>query len=117
MTNCSSFKSFTLTIVIAILVWSSFTHQTCIAKRHWRSTSTSFSRKKTAKNHHHNNNGHAKSKPKSPTTHKPPPSPSAPAPKYNVPSTPPGIDNAAIYNVLSFGAKGDGTTDDTKVSK
>ncbi|PWA41339.1 glycoside hydrolase, family 28, Pectin lyase fold/virulence factor [Artemisia annua] len=140
MPCCSSIRSYTLTIIIAILVWSSATHDhTCNASRHWRHSkgaSTSLSKKKSGSNHHHNGKSKSKSKssshkppvssvpapkPKPPPASKPPVA-SVPAPKHNAPSPPPengsngggGPNAAATYNVMSFGAKGDGITDDTK---
>ncbi|KAI3522477.1 hypothetical protein L1887_00281 [Cichorium endivia] len=109
----SSFRSFTLAILVAILVWSSATHHTCNAtrSRHWRKnrSTTSLSKKKSG-NHHHNGGG-GKSKSKS-SSHKAPPSSSPAPPPENDDGG--GIAAAATYNVLNFGAKGDGRTDDTK---
>lgn len=111
----SSFRSFTLAILVAILVWSSATHNSCNATRsgrHWRknrSTSTTLSKKKSGNNHH--NGGGGKSKSKS-SSHKAPPA-SAPAPPEHDDGGVPAAANT--YNVLNFGAKGDGIADDTKV--
>ncbi|KAL7596819.1 polygalacturonase At1g48100 [Lactuca sativa] len=110
----SSFRSFTLAILVAILVWSSATHNSCNATRsgrHWRknrSTSTTLSKKKSGNNHH--NGGGGKSKSKS-SSHKAPPA-SAPAPPEHDDGGVPAAANT--YNVLNFGAKGDGIADDTK---
>ncbi|CAI9289020.1 unnamed protein product [Lactuca saligna] len=110
----SSFRSFSLAILVAILVWSSETHNSCNATRsgrHWRknrSTSTTLSKKKSGNNHH--NGGGGKSKSKS-SSHKAPPA-SAPAPPEHDDGGVPAAANT--YNVLNFGAKGDGIADDTK---
>ncbi|MFS8003382.1 putative endo-polygalacturonase [Helianthus anomalus] len=133
---CSTFKSFTFTILITILLWTSTTdHHTCNARKDWhtRTISTSLSKKKSTNHHqHHHNGGKSKSKASS---HKAPPSPKVKAPPAppkvktplappigKAPTAPPENDNgggpvtdaAATYNVLDFGAKGDGNTDDTK---
>ncbi|KAJ0552549.1 putative pectin lyase/virulence factor [Helianthus annuus] len=79
---------------------------------------------------HHHNGGKSKSKASS---HKAPSSPLMP-PKVKAPLAPPVgkalaappendndggpvTDAAATYNVLDFGAKGDGSSDDTKLSR
>lgn len=101
--NMSGFSSrrLTFTLLVAIIVWSS-SIETCNARRsdnHWRqksSFSTSLTKKK--------DKGHG-SKPKPSQKTLPPP---PPQPKENITDT---------FDVLDFGAKGDGTTDDTKVYK
>ncbi|KAL1317179.1 hypothetical protein HN51_069276 [Arachis hypogaea] len=89
-------------------------------------------------NHNHNHHGGGSSKSKPPTHKKstpsppnpppyttippppPPPPPKSHKPKVGVPSTPPpppkdcNGGHSIIFNVLDFGAKGDGSTDDTK---
>ncbi|KAK6133597.1 hypothetical protein DH2020_032657 [Rehmannia glutinosa] len=84
-------------------------NESCNARRvgrHWRA-SDSISKKK-GKNHGYNNHhkGNAgKSKPKTLTPKAPPLPPAAPrGPKGG----------SSVFNVLDFGAKGDGTKDDTK---
>ncbi|KAF9604729.1 hypothetical protein IFM89_009525 [Coptis chinensis] len=110
-----SLKSFAFILLIAFLVWSS-TFELCIARRgkHWRKSKTvsdSLSKKKVkshGSNHHQNNRGN--SNPKSPP-------PSYTGPKKKNPTPPAKGDNgrnSAIFNVLKFGAKGDGNVDDTK---
>ncbi|KAK8561114.1 hypothetical protein V6N12_048189 [Hibiscus sabdariffa] len=108
--------------LVAFLVWSS-SIETCIARRgkHWRqrrhAAAASLYKKKTkdhgqGQGHHNYHNGGSK-----PHKTTPPPSPK---PKVNVPSTPPpqkGYGNgqqSKVLDVLHFGAKGDGKTDDTK---
>lgn len=106
-----SSKSLTLVVFIAFLVWSS-NFEACIARRgkHWRQNrdaSASLSKKKGShggsKNHHSGA----------------PPSPLPPKPKEEIVQTPPkkgpSAGDSAIFNVLDFGAKGNGETDDTKV--
>ncbi|XWS69023.1 hypothetical protein CRYUN_Cryun04dG0144000 [Craigia yunnanensis] len=133
-----SFRSLTFMFLVAFLVWSS-SIGTCIARRgkHWRQSryaAASLSKKKGKdQGHGHNNYHNGGSKPKAPphkTTPsspklKAPPSPKekaapSPKPKEKVPSTPPpqkGYSNGQhsnVFDVLDFGAKGDGKTDDTK---
>ncbi|KAL1804446.1 hypothetical protein ACET3Z_033093 [Daucus carota] len=101
-----TFKSLTLVLLVSLLIWSA-TFGTCNARRgkHWRqsrSFRTSMYKKK-GKNHgsNHQHNHGSKSKPKNspPTTQGPPKT---------------GHNSAVIFDVLHFGAKGDGKTDDTK---
>ena len=113
-----SFRGFTFMLLIVFLIWSS-NFETCIARRgkHWRQ-SRAFSAslpKKKSKSHgnSHNNHHNAGSKLKPPSSPQPTRQPkkgSSPPPKaYN------GGGHSSIFNVLNFGAKGDGRTDDTKV--
>lgn len=130
-----SFRGFTYMLLIAYLIWCS-NFEACIARRdkHWRhsrTVSASLLKKKGksySKSHNHHVGG---SKPKPPThkttpslpkapPHKSTPS-SPPIPKPKVtPSTPPpkayNGGHSTILNVLDFGAKGDGSSDDTKVT-
>ncbi|XP_059656129.1 polygalacturonase At1g48100-like isoform X2 [Cornus florida] len=87
--------------------------------KHWRqsrSASASLFKKKGkyhGSSHHQSNGGKVKKKTPSPKA----PPPLAPGPKVGIPSTPPKKDDSGAstaFNVLDFGAKGDGTTDDTK---
>lgn len=91
-------NNFTLTLVILLLIMWCTSIGSCNAKRvskNWR--------QKKAKYHR----THGKSKPKAP----PPLLPSPPPTKGgNVPFS-------AVYNVLDFGANGDGSKDDTKAFK
>lgn len=132
-----SFRSLTFTFLFAFLIWSS-NFEACIARRrrHWRpsrgGTSSSLYKNKGKYNHGHNNNNNhnhhhgssgSKTKPKSPPSHKvvvAPPPPLTPKPKEATPPSPPRKGNnngghSVTFNVLNFGAKGDGSTDDTKV--
>ncbi|KAK8564447.1 hypothetical protein V6N12_036571 [Hibiscus sabdariffa] len=119
--------------LVAFLVWSS-SIETCIARRgkHWRqrrhAAAVSLYKKKTKDHGHghgqgqglgqgHHNYHNGGSKPHKTT-------PPSPKPKVNVPSTPPppqkGYGNgqqSKVLDVLHFGAKGDGKTDDTKALK
>ncbi|CAN8294386.1 unnamed protein product [Cochlearia groenlandica] len=127
-------RSITMMILMAILVWS-VTLETCIARkgRHWRhnnhrsssvvSGSLSSKKPKSHGNSHHtsHNNNHHKSKPKPkpklktpPKSHdnNSPPVVSRP-PKVQPPSLPP-AKGSQVFNVMDFGAKGDGKCDDTK---
>ncbi|EXB82577.1 Polygalacturonase [Morus notabilis] len=121
----------TLTLLIAFLVWSS-NFEACIARRgrHWRQhsrgTSSSSLYKKRSKSHNSHHHKGSGSKPKySPPHNKaappvsPPPPPTVSA-GNNAPPPPPknkGYNNgvhSVSFDVLDFGAKGDGSTDDTK---
>lgn len=121
--SSSNFRSLTIILLILVLGWSS-TFETCDARRgkHWRHNRnfpTSLSKKK-GKNHvssHHHSNGN-KPKPKTPSPVAP--APPATKPKDDNTPAPPTKDHnyiaASTYHVLDFGAKGDGKTDDTKVT-
>ncbi|KAH6801940.1 Pectin lyase-like superfamily protein [Perilla frutescens var. frutescens] len=114
-------KNITFTIVIVLLVWCSDV-EICNARRvgkHWkqsRNSAASLSKKK-GKSHGSSHHSGKANKPKQKT-----PSPKAPpAPPLPPPEGPPppkkGGGNAAgsaVFDVLDFGAKGDGCADDTK---
>ncbi|KAL6969441.1 galacturonan 1,4-alpha-galacturonidase [Sarracenia purpurea var. burkii] len=116
-------------LFIAYLIWSSQI-DTCNARRrgkHWRqkraaATSASLYKKKIKSSQHHNNAGKSNPQvpsPKSPSPTLPPPLPPPPlAPKKDIPPSPPkkGYSSrpSTVFNVLGFGAEGDGKSDDTK---
>lgn len=116
-----------MVFIALLLCFSNF--ETCNARRgkHWRhsrsSTSASLYSKKKGKSHGSNHHHATVPKPKTPSPPKksknPPPS-ASPPPKKDFPAPPPekGYNNghSAIFDVLDFGAKGDGNTDDTKVN-
>nr|DAD34560.1 TPA_asm: hypothetical protein HUJ06_005200 [Nelumbo nucifera] len=125
-----SLRSLSLILLIAFLVWCS-AFEVCNARRgkHWRQSragiSASLSKKKgkshgSGSSHHHGSSGGGNgSKPKSPA---PSPSPGTvfPGPRAEAPIPPPGNSGnndsqPAVFDVLDFGAKGDGETYDTKV--
>lgn len=122
-----SLKGFTYMFLIAILIWSS-NFEECIARRgkHWRQNREEIASllKKKGKNHgngHSHNGGGSKSKSPPPQKSIPSLSPPLPPPQEEVtPSTPPPQTyiggSSTTFNVLDFGAKGDGRSDDTKVN-
>ncbi|KAA8530225.1 hypothetical protein F0562_004934 [Nyssa sinensis] len=100
-------KSPTLIILIALLVWSS-SHATCSARRgrHWKHSQSSVARKKE-KTH--------VGRQRYPVGHLP----SLMQENYTTLGEPLATQlqsggNSAIFNVLNYGAKGDGKSDDTK---
>jgi hypothetical protein len=103
-------------LFIAFLVWSSSFH-TCIARRgkHWRESrgnSASLAKKKgknQGNSHQKHHNGASKPKPP------PQKAPSLPPPPKEAPAPSPPQKSSTTFNVLDFGAKGDGKSDDTKV--
>ncbi|KAK8529437.1 hypothetical protein V6N12_060219 [Hibiscus sabdariffa] len=119
-----SLKSITLMVLIALVVWCS-SIETCIARRgkHWRQSryaaAASLSKKQGASHGHgHRSYRNGGSKPKPPPqSHKATPSP-LPSPKPKEEVIPhKGYSygpQSSVFNVLDFGAKGDGETDDTK---
>lgn len=120
-----SLRSLTFMLIIVLLIWSSNV-EICSARRvgrHWRKNRRASDSlfKKKGKNHgsnHHNSNG-GKSKQKVPSP--PPLPPRGSGSKKAPPVTPPekGVDKSppsTVFNVLHFGAKGDGRSDDTKVT-
>ncbi|KAL8519084.1 hypothetical protein ACS0TY_010139 [Phlomoides rotata] len=100
-----TFKNFTFMLLVVLILWCSnmeISNARRVSK-HWRrsrSVSTSLLNKK-GKNHVSNNRNGKGSKSKQ----KPPALPPATAPP------PP---ESTVFDVLDFGAKGDGSTDDTK---
>ncbi|XP_068641312.1 polygalacturonase At1g48100 [Aristolochia californica] len=99
-------KRLSLILLLVLLVWVSSLNP-CHARRgkHWRpkrATVASLSKKKgkstgRGSSHHHEGAGG-----------------SSPATKKKMPGTSYGTGNSTIFDVLDFGAKGDGATDDTK---
>ncbi|XP_010473235.1 PREDICTED: polygalacturonase At1g48100-like [Camelina sativa] len=133
-------RSITMTILVSILVWST-TLETCIARRgrhlrHHHSSSSSLSNSLSSKKPKgHDNNSHShKSKPKpkpKPKMKSPPPKSDAGSPVVSQPPQvqqppphvqppPPSplplqpVEDSQQFNVLDFGAKGDGMSDDTQ---
>ncbi|KAI5580712.1 hypothetical protein BDE02_08G171800 [Populus trichocarpa] len=112
-----SFRSLAFMLFIVFLVWSA-SFDTCIARRgkHWRqsrSNPASLAKKKGkshGNSHHQHHSG--VSKPKAPP-HKAPALP-PPAPKEKAPKPSPPQKGSTTFNVLDFGAKGNGKSDDTK---
>jgi hypothetical protein len=109
-------------LLVAFLLWSS-NFEACNARRgrHWRQRrgSSGSLAKKKGKNHGKGNYHHSGgSKPKSPP-HKapslPPPKPKEDLPPPSPPPTGSNGGHSVTFNVLDFGAKGDGSSDDTQV--
>ncbi|CAJ2636443.1 unnamed protein product [Trifolium pratense] len=122
-----SLKGFTYMLLIAIIILSS-NFEECIARRgkHWRHNREEMASllKKKGKSHgnghNHNGGGGTKSKvsPPQKSTPSPSPLPPPPPPQDDGPLTPPPQTkiggSSTTFNVLDFGAKGDGKSDDTK---
>ncbi|XP_038893387.1 polygalacturonase At1g48100-like isoform X2 [Benincasa hispida] len=123
-----SFRGLTFMCLVAFLVWSSSLegcHGRATSKHYWRKNrvaSPALSSKKGKAHGHggsHKGNHHGSaSKTKPPPSRKTPqplPPPVA-KPKPDIPRSPPPQKggHSSIFNVLDFGAKGDGETDDTK---
>ncbi|KAG8383181.1 hypothetical protein BUALT_Bualt05G0157900 [Buddleja alternifolia] len=116
------FKNLTFIITIVLLVLCS-NIETCNARRagrHWRQSSLYKKKGKYHGSNHHKSNA-GKKKAQSPKAAPPlatPPPPPATAPGKIPPPPKKGVGNApkstSVFNVLNFGAKGDGSKDDTK---
>ncbi|KAJ6903933.1 hypothetical protein NC651_021178 [Populus alba x Populus x berolinensis] len=131
-----SFRSLAFMFFIVFLVWSA-SFDTCIARRgkHWRqrrSNPASLAKKKGkshGNSHHQHHTGVPKPKApphkapalpppapkeKAPKPKAPPPAFPPPAPKEKAPKPSPPQKGSTTFNVLDFGAKGNGKSDDTK---
>lgn len=129
-------SNLTPVMVIALLLLFSLSFEVSDARggsRQWRSSRSTLtnssinnkSKKHGSKSHHHHSNGGSKH-PTSPFHKTPPllpppsPNPIKAAPQRKNPPDPPHkgpkSGSFATFNVLDFGAQGDGSTDDTKVT-
>ncbi|XP_044480688.1 polygalacturonase At1g48100-like isoform X1 [Mangifera indica] len=112
-------------ILIVILLWCS-SFESCNARRgrHWRksrSFAASLSKNRGRTTHHSSHGSHNyKPKPKPPSHKSPVPSPPVVTkPGHDIPPPSPpqkgyGGSHSVVFDVIDFGAKGDGITDDTK---
>ncbi|KAM7269425.1 hypothetical protein ACFE04_024922 [Oxalis oulophora] len=102
-------KSLTFILFITLLVLL-LSFETCHARHSRHGTSFSVSLYKKKGKHNHQNGSKPKPKPPSPKVIVPPPPPKS---KHNSP--PPHIEGVSkTFNVLDYGAKGNGIADDTK---
>ncbi|TYK15613.1 polygalacturonase [Cucumis melo var. makuwa] len=123
-----SFRGLTFMFAVAFLVWSSSLegcHGRVRSKHYWRQNRVAspalYSKKGKAHSHggsHKGNHHGSASKTKPRPSHKTPQPLPRPVtkPKPNIPRSPPPQKggHSFMFNVLDFGAKGDGKTDDTK---
>lgn len=115
------FKNVTFMIMVVLLLGCSYI-ETGNAKRmgrhrrQSRNTAASLSKKKGKSHGSNHHNGKPKQKTPSPKAPPPPPS-TAPSPKKGGGGGGGYAPASTVLNVLDFGAKGDGCSDDTKVIK
>ncbi|URD96633.1 Glycosyl hydrolases family 28 [Musa troglodytarum] len=109
MASLSSRGSLTTLLLLVLMACSSFA--TCGATRDWQLDSSRAGKKGKSG---HGNHGHPKPKPKPCSTPKPKPKPS-PTPQPSPSPSPPPPQGGGMFNVLDYGADGDGVNDDTKL--
>ncbi|RZS11578.1 hypothetical protein BHM03_00042926 [Ensete ventricosum] len=88
---------------------------TCGVTRDWQLDSSQAGKKGNGKSGH-GNHGHPKPKPKPSPTPKPKPI-LRPTPQPSPSPSPPPPQGGGMFNVLDYGAHGDGVSDDTKVGE
>jgi hypothetical protein len=113
-----------LALTILLITLTSTYMDICDARKHTRwvtkdDIESSLSKKKPNEKSNHTSNGTKHnnhiSKHKKPKSPPPPSPPSGPSPYAPVPPATP-VPHGTTFNVLDYGAKGDGATDDTKVN-
>ncbi|KAL3819238.1 hypothetical protein ACJIZ3_005143 [Penstemon smallii] len=114
-----SFKNITFMLIIFLFLCFS-NMEISNARRvgkHWRQSTSLYKKKGKIHGSRHHNGNAGKSKQKAPSLKAPPSPPTVAVPPPALPPPNKGEENApesTVYNVLDFGAKGDGKTDDTK---